>query len=195
MTKWACIRRRKERKKVESEERQKDEELQRDESQIRDLDTQQEKVTENVQDNAKTFLKRFSIPKKSTQQEKVTENVQYTQEKEKLEQTQIQTKQSILSHVPRYIYLLAFFALLSGVFYPLITQDPAQQNFDNVLKGSGILFLGLAGAILVYKGTTDKIGKTLAKNKKRATFVSCGFAMLVASLVLIFTMAGVPTTS
>jgi len=195
MTKWARIRRRKERKKAEAEERQKAEELTRDESQIRDLDTQQEKVTENVQDSAKTFLKRFSIPKKSTQQEKVTKNVQHTQEKEKLEQTQIQTNRSILSHVPRYIYLLAFFALLSGIFYPLITQVPAQQNFDNVLKGSGILFLGLAGAILVYKGTTDNIGKTLAKNKKRATFVSCGFAMLVASLVLIFTMARVPATS
>ena len=167
MTKWARIRRRKERKKVESEseERQKAEELQRDESQIRDLDTQQEKVTENVQ---------------------------YTHVKEKLEQTQIQTNQSILSHVPRYIYLLAFFALLSGIFYPLITPDPAQQNFDNVLKGSGILFLGLAGAILVYKGTTDKIGKTLAKNKKRATFVSCGFAMLAVSLALVFTIARVP---
>ena len=168
MTKWARIRRRKERKKAEAEERQKAEELTRDESQIRDLDTQQEKVTENVQ---------------------------YTHVKEKLEQTQIQTNRSILSHVPRYIYLLAFFALLSGIFYPLITQVPAHQNFDNVLKGSGILFLGLAGAILVYKGTTDNIGKTLAKNKKRATFVSCGFAMLVASLVLIFTMARVPATS
>jgi len=81
-------------------------------------------------------------------------------------------------------YLLAFFALLSGVFYPLITPDPAEQNLDNVLMGTAILFLGLTGAILVYKGTTS--------DKNRAAVVSLGLVLIAVSLALIFTIAGTP---
>ena len=157
MTKWSRVRRRKERRKAEAEERQKAEELQRTEPQIEDLNTQQEKRSENIQ--------------------QARENVEQ-------EHTQTFKQKPILSQIPRYVYLVAFFALLSGVFYPLITPDPAEQNLDNVLKGTAILFLGLTGAILVYKGTTS--------DKNRAAVVSLGLVLIAVSLALIFTIAGTP---
>ena len=157
MTKWSRVRRRKERREAEAEERRKAEELQRTEPQIEDLNTQQEKITENVQ--------------------QTRENVEQ-------ENTQTFKQKPILSQIPRYVYLVAFFALLSGVFYPLITPNPAEQNLDNVLKGTAILFLGLTGAILVYKGTTS--------DKNRAAVVSLGLVLIAVSLALIFTIAGTP---
>ena len=157
MTKWSRVRRRKERRKAEAEERRKTEESQKPEPQIEDLDIQQEKSSENIQQS--------------------TEN-------EEQEIPQILKQKPILSQIPRYVYLVAFFALLSGVFYPLITPNPAEQNLDNVLKGTTILFLGLTGAILVYKGTTS--------DKNRAAVVSLGLVLIAVSLALIFTIAGAP---
>ena len=157
MTKWSRVRRRNERRKAEAEERRKAEELQRTEPQIEDLNTQQEKSSENIQ--------------------QTRENVEQ-------ENTQTFKQKPILSQIPRYVYLVAFFALLSGVFYPLITPNPAEQNLDNVLKGTAILFLGLTGAILVYKGTTS--------DKNRAAVVSLGLVLIAVSLALIFTIAGTP---
>ena len=122
MTKWSRVRRRKERRDAEAEERRKAEELQRTEPQIEDLNTQQEKSSENIQ--------------------QTRENVEQ-------EYTQTFKQKPILSQIPRYVYLVAFFALLSGVFYPLITPNPAEQNLDNVLKGTAILFLGLTEDILI----------------------------------------------
>ena len=157
MTKWSRVRRRKERRNTEAEERRKAEEPQRTEPQIEDLNTQQEKNSENIQ--------------------QTRENVEQ-------EHTQTFKQKPILSQIPRYVYLVAFFALLSGVFYPLITDNPAEQNLDNVLKGIAILFLGLTGAILVYKGTTS--------DKNRAAVVSLGLVLIAVSLALIFTIAGTP---
>ena len=158
MTKWSRIRRRKEKRKAESEERQKAKELQSVEPSIEDHGTQQEKISENIQ--------------------QVRENVEQ-------ENTQTIKQNPILSQIPRYVYLVAFFALLSGVFFPLITSDPTEQNLNNVLAGTAILFLGLVGAILVYKGTTA--------NKNRAAAVSFGLVLIAISLALIFTIAAVPT--
>jgi len=145
------------RRKAEAEERRKAEEPQRTEPQIGDFNTQQEKSSENIQ--------------------QTRENVEQ-------ENTQTFKQKPILSQIPRYVYLVAFFALLSGVFYPLITPDPAEQNLDNVLMGTAILFLGLTGAILVYKGTTS--------DKNRAAVVSLGLVLIAVSLALIFTIAGTP---
>ena len=184
MTKWSRVRRRKKEKKAEDAEHRKDEELQYAEPQIEDLNTQQEKITENVQHSEKRFLKRFSILKKPAQQEKSSENIQQTRENVEQENTQTFKQKPILSQIPRYVYLVAFFALLSGVFYPLITDNPAEQNLDDVLKGTAILFLGLTGAILVYKGTTS--------DKNRAAVVSLGLVLIAVSLALIFTIAGTP---
>ena len=156
MTKWSRIRRRKERKRVEAEKHQKAEEPQ------------------NIEPSSEHL---------NTQQKKITKNIQQTRENEE-KSTQTFKQKPILSQIPRYVYLVAFFALLSGVFYPLITPDPAEQNLDNVLKGTAILFLGLTGAILVYKGTTS--------DKNRAAVVSLGLVLIAVSLALIFTIAGTP---
>ena len=158
MTKWSRIRRRKERRKAEAEEHQKAEEPQNVEPQIEDLGTQQKKITENIQQ---------------------------TRENEEQESTQTFKQKPILSQIPRYVYLVAFFALLSGVFFPLITDDPAEQNLNNVISGTAILFLGLVGAILIYKGTTA--------NKNRAAVISFGLVLIAISLALMFTIAGVPS--
>tara|TARA_B100000378_G_C17871104_1_gene352107 strand:+ start:70 stop:645 length:576 start_codon:yes stop_codon:yes gene_type:complete len=190
MTKWSRIRRRKERRRAESEERRKAEEPQTPEPQtpepqVGDLSTQQEKITENVQPTEKRSMKRFSMFKKPSQHEKSSKNIQQVRENVEQENTQTIKQKSILSQIPRYVYLVAFFALLSGVFFPLITSDPTEQNLNNVLAGTAILFLGLVGAILVYKGTTA--------NKNRAAVVSFGLVLITISLALIFTIAAVPT--
>ena len=151
MTKWARIRRRKERRKAEAEEHR--------------------KAEPSVQD---PYI----------QQEKIIENVEETTPTKKIKHTQ--TSKPIISQIPRYVYLVAFFALLSGVFFPLITDNPMEQNFDNVIKGTGILFLGLVGGILVFKAATS--------NKKQSVLMGCGFALIAISLALIFTIASVPGT-
>ena len=185
MTKWSRIRRRKERKKAEAEERRKAEEPQTSEPQtsepqVGDLSTQQEKITENVQPTEK----KFNMFKKPSQQKKRSKNIQ--QVRENVEQENIQTikQKPILSQIPRYVYLVAFFALLSGVFFPLITSDPTEQNLNNVIAGTATLFLGLVGAILVYKGTTA--------NKNRVAVISLGFVLIAVSLALILSISGTP---
>ena len=78
----------------------------------------------------------------------------------------------------KYVYLVAFFALLSGVFYPIITHSSG----DNVIEGILILFVGLAGAVSLYKaGTADK--------HQRAYLIT-GFAILAVALVLVYAAMG-----
>ena len=76
----------------------------------------------------------------------------------------------------KYIYLIIFFALLSGFFHPLISG----QSFDVVIYGVFILFAGLAGCILLYKTTTSE-------NKKGIFYLS-GFSLIIISLYFIFQM-------
>ncbi|MDC0927750.1 hypothetical protein OAQ30_01905 [Nitrosopumilus sp.] len=73
----------------------------------------------------------------------------------------------------KYVYLIIFFTLLSGFFYPLITQT----SFEPVVYGILILFVGLAGGILLYKSATSE-------TKKYVFFIS-GFALLGISLYYI----------
>jgi len=142
MTKWARMRKRKERKRVE-------EELRRSEAEGTEV--------------------------KLAEPEKISENIQHSQKIEKLEDTKTSSLNIILSQIPRYAYLLAFFALLAGIFFPLITY---QTSFDVVIQGIAALFLGLAGAILLFKGVTS--------DKRRGIFIAVGFALIAISLVLIF---------
>ena len=142
MTKWARMRKRKERKRVE-------EELRRSESEGTEV--------------------------KLTEPEKISENIQHPQEIEKIEDTKTSGPNTTLSQIPRYVYLFAFFALLAGVFYPLITL---RASFDPVIQGTAVLFLGLAGAILLFKAVTS--------NKRRGIFITIGFALIAISLALIF---------
>jgi hypothetical protein len=78
----------------------------------------------------------------------------------------------------KYVYLVFFFALLSGVFYPVITHSSG----DSVVEGVLILFVGLAGAVLIYKaGTSDKHQKA---------YLIAGFAILAVALVLVYAAVG-----
>ena len=139
MTKWARMRRRKERKRAEE---------------------------------APT---RAEGKEKLTEPEKISENIQHSQEIEKPESTKTSKLNTILSQIPRYAYLLAIFALLSGIFFPLITHG---APFDIPVQGIATLILGLAGAILLFKAVTS--------DKRRGIFIAVGFALIAISLVLIY---------
>ena len=112
---------------------------------------------------------------KQTEPERISENIQHSQETEKLESTKTFKPSTILAQIPRYAYLLAIFALLSGVFFPLITPG---VSFDLVIQGIATLFLGLVGAILLFKATTS--------DKRRGIFIAVGSALIIISLVLIY---------
>ncbi len=112
---------------------------------------------------------------KLTEPERISENIQHSQETEKLESTKTLKPSTILAQIPRYAYLLAIFALLAGVFFPLITPG---VSFDLVIQGIATLFLGLVGAILLFKATTS--------DKRRGIFMAVGFALIAISLVLIY---------
>ena len=142
MTKWARMRKRKERKRAE-------EELRRSEAEGTEV--------------------------KLAEPEKISENIQHPQEIEKIEDAKTSSTNTILSQIPRYVYLLAFFALLAGIFFPLITY---QTSFDGVIQGIATLFLGLAGAILLFKAATS--------DKRRGVFIVIGFTLMATSLALIF---------
>ena len=61
----------------------------------------------------------------------------------------------------KYVYLIVFFALLSGIL---------------------VLFLGLAGGVLLYKTTTSET--------KREIFFVVGFILIGISTYLIFQLTG-----
>ena len=112
---------------------------------------------------------------KQTEPEKISENIQQSQEIEKLDNTKNSKPTIILAQIPRYVYLLAIFALLAGVFFPLITPG---VPFDHVIQGTATLFLGLVGAILLFKATTS--------DNRRGILIAIGFALITISLALIY---------
>ncbi len=73
----------------------------------------------------------------------------------------------------KYIYLVVFFALLAGLFYPLITNT----SFFGVILGVLILFVGLAGGILLYRAATSE--------NRRGIFLAGGFTLIIISLFFI----------
>ena len=142
MTKWARMRRRKERKRTEES--------------LRESKAEEKEV-------------------KLTEPEKVSGNIQHSQETEKPKSTKTFKPSTILAQIPRYAYLLAIFALLAGVFFPLITPG---VPFVHVIQGTAVLFLGLAGGILLFKATTS--------DNRRGILVAIGFALIAICLVLIY---------
>jgi len=74
----------------------------------------------------------------------------------------------------KYGYLLVFFALLSGIFYPIIIDT----SFEPVISGILVLFLGLAGGVLLYRSITSET--------KREIFFVSGFILIGISLYCIF---------
>ena len=85
----------------------------------------------------------------------------------------------ILSGI-KYVYITVFFALLAGFFSPFITD----HSFDFVIIGVIVLFVGLGGAILVYKAATSE--------KRRMIYLGSGFALITISLIFIYDIMGKP---
>ena len=112
---------------------------------------------------------------KQTEPEKISKNIQQSQEIEKLDNTKNSKPMTILAQIPRYVYLLAIFALFTGIFFPLITPG---MSFEYVIQGTATLFLGLAGGILLFKATTS--------DNRRGILVAIGFALITICLVLIY---------
>ena len=112
---------------------------------------------------------------KQTEPEKISENIQQSQEIEKLDNTKNSKPTTILAQIPRYAYLLVIFALLAGVFFPLITPG---IPFDLTIQGTATLFLGLVGGILLFKATTS--------DNRRGILIAIGFALIAICLVLIY---------
>ena len=115
------------------------------------------------------------IEAKLTEPEKISANIQHSQKIKKPESTKTHKLNTILTQIPRYVYLLVIFALLAGVFFPLITPG---VPFDFIILGIATLFLGLIGTILLFKAVTS--------DKTRGIFIAVGFALITISLVLIY---------
>jgi uncharacterized membrane protein YjjP (DUF1212 family) len=112
---------------------------------------------------------------KQTEPKNISKNFQQSQEIEKLDNTKNSKLTTILAQIPQYAYLLAIFALLAGVFFPLITPG---IPYDYAIQGTATLFLGLAGGILLFKATTS--------DNRRGTFIVVGFALIAICLALIY---------
>jgi len=78
----------------------------------------------------------------------------------------------------KYVYLIFFFALIAGIFHPLITG----ASFNPVIIGILVLFVGLAGAVLVYKAASSE--------KRRGIFLGGGFGLIAISLFYIISITG-----
>ena len=114
-------------------------------------------VISQVEENEVKLIK----PKKSPK------NVQDSQKIKKVTTT--------LAQIPQYAYLVAIFALLASVFFPLITPG---IPYDHAIQGTATLFLGLVGAILLFKATTS--------DNRRGILIAIGFALIAISLALIY---------
>ena len=144
MTKWARMRRRKERRRAEEASK------------------------------SSTFVESEA---KLAEPEKISDDKKHHQETQKVEARKDSKPNPILSQIPGYAYLVAIFVLLSGIFFPLITTG-AGGAYSFAIGGAAVLFLGLAGGILVFKSTTSV--------KSQGVFLAIGFALIVISLALIF---------
>ena len=110
--------------------------------------------------------------------EETPENVQTSPKNESIEAV-TNTPKFIISGV-KYVYLIVCFALLSGIFYPLVTGEGWEQS----LKGIGILSVGLFGGILLYKSITSE--------KRRGVLMCCGFGLIAVSLIIIYELVESP---
>ena len=121
--------------------------------------------------------------KQSTEQEptlveETPNDVQIPQKNENME-TITNTPKFVISGV-KYVYLIVCFALLSGIFYPLVVGE----GWELSLKGIGILAVGLFGGILLYKSITSE--------KRRGVLMCCGFGLIAVSLIIIYELVESP---
>ena len=78
----------------------------------------------------------------------------------------------------KYLYLIVFFVLLAGFFYTIINST----SFDFVIIGVLILFVGLAGGVLVFQAATS--------DKRRGLRLGGGFTLIAISLAYILQITG-----
>ena len=121
--------------------------------------------------------------KQSTEQEptlveETPNDVQISQKNENMETT-TNTPKFVISGV-KYVYLIVCFALLSGIFYPLVVGE----GWELSLKGIGVLAVGLFGGILLYK--------SIMSEKRRGVLRCCGFGLIAASLIIIYELVESP---
>ena len=110
--------------------------------------------------------------------EETPDDVQISQTNENPETT-TNTPKFVISGV-KYVYLIVCFALLSGIFYPLVMGE----GWTDTLKGIGVLAVGLFGGILLYKSITSE--------KRRGVLMCCGFGLIAVSLIIIYELIGSP---
>jgi len=78
----------------------------------------------------------------------------------------------------KYVYLAIFFTLLAGIFHPLINENPLDRSISGVI----VLFVGLAGGILLYKSASSE--------KRREIYLGVGVSLIAISFILIFQITG-----
>ena len=110
--------------------------------------------------------------------EETPDDVQISQKNENTETT-TNTPKFVISGV-KYVYLIVCFALLSGIFYPLVMGE----GWELSLKGIGVLAVGLFGGILLYKSITSE--------KRRGVLMCCGFGLIAVSLIIIYELIESP---
>ena len=110
--------------------------------------------------------------------EETPDDVQISQKNENPETT-TNTPKFVISGV-KYVYLIVCFALLSGIFYPLVMGE----GWELSLNGIGVLAVGLFGGILLYKSITSE--------KRRGVLMCCGFGLIAVSLIIIYELIGSP---
>ena len=86
---------------------------------------------------------------------------------------------SILTGV-KYAYLTAIFALLSSILYPFVQGG----SLDYSIYGIIVLFVGLAGGIMMYKASTS--------DKKRGIYLGIGLGLVAISLLFVLELTGRP---
>lgn len=103
------------------------------------------------------------------------------------------SKTSKIAVVAAIIYLMVFFAIASGIINALIEGGAAGsgafilpsrsvQTLGETIVLVFILFIGMGGAIMLYRA-----GKSLT-TKTQGVFLASGFALIAISMMLGFTM-------
>jgi len=91
---------------------------------------------------------------------------------------EMKIKTESLLYAFRYVYLTAFFFLLSGVFAPIIKS----KNYELPFLGVIILYIGLLGGIFLYESTQ--------REKKKIKYMVFGFVLMGLSTIGIYMQIG-----
>ena len=126
------------------------------------------------------FEKRQTVDSEPTDTEKISENIQPPEKNIQPNIKNKRTKDTSTSSLKpagiiKYVYLIAFFALLAGILAPIVNPFETQATLDDSFKGIGILFVGLVGGILIFKSTKSV--------ENRMTFLIIGSALMITCLV------------